>query len=118
MYEQTLSRPEASRSYTELMEDKIGELTEIFQDYFSLKAKLHWDSHLLSELISCELVILSHLLVKLKGMGDKAKPLYEKLDKFRPWLYDVTIPQVKEPGKVTVLFDLILQAYDLLGYSR
>lgn len=118
MYEQQALNRAEGQSYTDIMVRKLDELTEIFQEYYSTKAKLHWDSHLLSDLISVELVILSHLLPKMKGSGEKAKALYLKLEEFRPWLRDVTIPQIRESHRVTEVFDLILQSYDLLGLSH
>lgn len=116
MSEELMKRAE-NIQYSDILVNKLYELTEAFQLFYETKAKLHYDSHLLSELISIELVILSHLLPKLEGSGTKAKTLYEKLNVFRPWLDDVMIPQVKESYRVQELYDLILKAYDLLGLS-
>jgi len=112
-----MARAEGAQQYSDILLRKLGDLTDIFQSYYETKAKLRYDNNLLSELISIELVIISHLLPKLNGSGQKAKALYEEMNKFRPWLTDIMIPQIKEPEKVQDLYDLILKAYDLLGLS-
>lgn len=116
MADELMARAEVVE-YSGILIKKLDDLTEIFQQYHETKAKLRYDSNLLSELISIELVILSHLLPKLNGSGQKAKALYDEMNKFRPWLTDIMIPQIKEPDKVQDLFELILKAYDLLGLS-
>lgn len=117
MSNELMARAEGIQQYSDILVRKLDELTEAFQIYYETQAKLHYDSHLLSELISIELVIISHLLPKLNGSGQKAKALYDEMNKYRPWLTDIMIPQIKETDKVQDLYDLILKSYDLLGLS-
>jgi hypothetical protein len=117
VYDDSIKRAEGIPQYSDILIRKLDELTEAYQIFYETKAKLQYDSHLLSELISLELVILSHLLPKLEGSGEKAKSLLKKLDAYRPWLEDVMIPQIIESEKVQDLYLLILKSYDLLGLS-
>lgn len=118
MFDESLKRAEYVPQYSDILIQKMSELTEAFQIYYETKCKLCYDSYLLSELISIELVILSHLLPKLEGSGDKARKLYKELLVYEPWLKDVMIPQIKEVDRVQDLYALELKAYDLLGLSQ
>ena len=64
-------------------------------------------------------VTAAHILAKLEGLGDKAKPLLKEFEEFRPWMDNILKPkELNESKKIHKLFRLLLRSYDLLGLSR
>lgn len=105
--------------YLEMLVLRIKDITDIYSNLLTKYAKITTDEEVFNAFLSEMLVVTAHLLAKLEGAGDKAKPLLAEFEEFKPWLDDISIPKIKieETKKVHKLFRLILRAYDMLGLS-
>lgn len=94
-------------------------LTLQYRDYLESRANLNYAEDLFTKCASEMIIVLSHLLPKLKGLGTKAEGQYNELMKYRPWLDEIlTLKTLKgEREKIGKLYDAILDAYNLLGLT-
>lgn len=106
--------------YLEMLILRVKDITDIYSNLLTKYAKITTDEEVFNAFLSEMIVVACHLLAKLEGSGEKAKPLLEEFKEFEPWLDDISIPKIKieETKKVHKLFRLILRAYDLLGLSN
>lgn len=116
-YDAQFERSENQPQYRMDLIQYLRELTKAYQFFLEEKAKLHYDEELFTECIAYMVIIMSHLLPKLEGGGQKTEKLYAEMEKFEPWLDDVMIPKLKEREKVGDLYKIIIRAYDMLGLS-
>ena len=109
-----------SNIYRDMLILRMKLISDVYSDLLMGYAKITMDEETFNAFISEMVVITDHLLAKLEGSGDKAKPLLQEFDEFKPWLDDVSIPkrEIEERKKVHKLFPLILRAYDMLGLSN
>jgi len=106
--------------YLEMLVLRIKDITDIYSNLLTRYAKITTDEDVFNAFISEMIVVTDHLLAKLEGIGEKAKPLLKEFKEFEPWLDDISIPKIhiEETKKVHKLFRLILRAYDMLGLSN
>jgi len=118
-YDGEMRRAEMTPSFREMMVDLLDLLIMGHKDYNDAKLRLNYDEDLFTNFISIMLEITRQLMPKLEGGGKRTERLYQEFNEFRPWLKDSLIPKVQEEerGKVEHLFDLITEAYHVLGLS-
>jgi len=116
-YDTELKRSDELPQYSDELIIMLINMTRGYKFFLQEKAKLHYDEELFTECIADMLEILSHILPKLEGGGQRTKELYDKLKKFEPWINDVMIPKIKERTKVNELYNLIIRAYHVLGLT-
>lgn len=78
------------------------------------------DENLFNECLAEMVIIMDHLLPKLKGGGKQTDSLVRSFESFKEWRYNILTPKidVNETKKIHDAFNLILEAYDRLGLSR
>src|SRR4030042_5059692 len=108
-----------SNIYRDMLVLRMRDITDVYRALLTRYAKVTIDEDIYNEFVAEMIVVTDHLRAKLEGSGDKAKPLLEEFEEFKPWLDDISIPKrdVDEMKKVHRLFRLILRAYDMLGLS-
>lgn len=119
-YEGEMRRAELTPSFREMMVDLLDLLIMGHKEYNDAKLRLNYDEDLYTNFISFMLEITRQLMPKLEGGGKKTERLYQEFCKYKPWLKDSLIPKVnqEEREKVEDLFDLITEAYHVLGLSQ
>jgi hypothetical protein len=105
------------QTYGDDMRKYLRDLSDAYEFFIEEKMKLHYDEELFTECLASMITIMSHLLPKLSGGGTKTERVYRELKTYEHWMDDVMIPKLSERGRVTELYKLILEAYDLLGLS-
>ena len=118
-YDGEMKRAEMTPTFREMMVDHLDLLIMYHKEYTDAKLRLNYDEDLFTCFISELLEITRQLLPKLEGGGNRTKMLYEKFCEFKPWLKDALVPKVQqeEREKVETLYDLITEAYHVLGLS-
>ena len=106
--------------YLEMLVLRIRDISDLYSSLLTKYAKITTDEDVYNALLSEMIVVMAHLLAKLEGCGEKAKPLLNDFEEFRPWLDDISKPKIntEESKKIHKLFRLILRAYDVLGLSN
>jgi len=106
--------------YRDMLVLRIKDISDVYSNLLTKYAKIQTDEDVFNAFLSEMIVVSGHLLAKLEGCGDKAKPLLEEFEEFKPWFDDISLPKIDidETKKVHKLFRLILKAYDLLGLSN
>ena len=109
-----------SNIYGDMLILRIRDISDLYSTLLTKYAKITTDEDVFNMFLSEMIVVADHLLAKLEGIGDKAKPLLKEFEEFQPWLDNIALPKIdiEETKKVHKLFRLILRAYDLLGLSN
>lgn len=118
-YSSEMKRADDAIEYRDMMINHLDLLTLQYRDFLEARANLNYAEDLFTKCIAEMIVVLSHLLPKLAGKGDKAETVYNKLNVFRPWLDEILTVKTKkgERGKVIDLYNAILEGYNLLGLT-
>lgn len=105
--------------YRDMMINHLDLLTLQYRDYLESRANLNYAEDLFTKCASEMIIVLSHLLPKLKGRGDKSEKVYNELNKYRPWLDEILTLKTKkgERQKIGDLYNSILDGYSLLGLT-
>lgn len=118
-YSSEMKRADDAVEYRDMMINHLDLLTLQYRDYLESRANLNYAEDLFTKCASEMIIVLSHLLPKLKGLGVKAEVVYNELYRYRPWLDEILTLKTKkgEREKIGKLYDSILDAYNLLGLS-
>jgi hypothetical protein len=96
---------------------KLMDMTDVYEMYMEEKGKLREDEILRNELLSRMIGLLTHILPKLEGGGDRTSDLYMEAKKYEPWIKDIWIAKIQQKDKIDDLYLLLIRAFDKLGLS-
>lgn len=118
-YEGEMRRAEITPTFRDMMVDHLDLLIMYHKEYTDAKLRLNYDEDLFTCFVSELLEITRQLLPKLEGGGKRTERLFKEFCEFKTWLKDPLIPKVQqeERERVERLYDLITEAYHVLGLS-
>ena len=98
----------------------LEDLSKVYSEYLNHLAKVSEDRELTRKCVCMMVVVMKHILPKLKGGGPKWNDLIKRFEPFQIWSTNILIPlnDTGELERVHVLFDLLLEAYDVLNISN
>ena len=114
-----LARATATDQYSGMMRRYLDELTIIYENMMARLISNRGAEEAFNACVAKMLSIMTHLLPKIEGGGDKTQKMREEFEQYKTWIKQVQKMKInkEEMDKVPDLYNLIVRAYDKLGLT-
>jgi len=114
-----LARASATDQYSGMMRRYLDELTIIYENMMARLISNRGSEEAFNACVAKMLSIMTHLLPKIEGGGDKTTKMKEEFKHYKKWIQQVQTMKInkEEMDKVPELYNLIIRAYDILGLT-
>jgi hypothetical protein len=118
--QQDIKYAEETNEYFNSMIYQEELLIEDYNKLLQVLAKSGHNENILNAVLSRAVVIATQLIVKLEGCGARGADLLKEFEQYKSWKKNLIIIKSEETEieKLPDLIELILRAYDKLGYTN
>ena len=118
--QQDIKYTDDSNEYFNSMIYQMELLVEGYNELLQIQANSGHNEKKLNTVLARAVVISTQIIVKLEGCGTRGEELLKEFEPFRNWKRDLVVIKSNEEeiAKIPDLIELILRAYDKLGYTN